>query len=373
MMNDALQLPRLVLAFGAVAALPAELRLLGVRRPLLMSDAGLAACGVPARVRAAAPQIEAVFDRVTENPIFADCDAAAQLYREQSCDGIVALGGGSVIDAAKLTAVVAGAGGRAADYAGASERIDRVAPILAMPTTAGTGSEATAGAGVHPDARSRTTGIGSPRIIPKTAICDPELALTLPPALTAATGIDALTHCVEGYLATSEAPLADVLALDGLARINRSLERATQDGADREARRDMTIAAFAGGAAIQKGLGPAHAIAIACGDQGVHHGKLSAMGLLASLEALEAQGEAHAVKLRDIARAMGLAPGVSVSAGLAALMTRLNLPTTLAAAGYRLGDLDNAAAHCAASHFNARSPYKPNAEQYKRMVETVAG
>lgn len=370
-MNAMLDLPRLLLDFGAVHALPEELSQLGIRKPLLISDPGLSACGVLARVRSAAPDIRDVFDRVTENPVLADCDAAAALYRAGDCDGIVALGGGSVIDASKLTAVIAGHGGQALDFATGSKQVTRaVVPLVVVPTTAGTGSEASSGAGVHPDSTSRTYGIASCFILPKLALCDPELTITLPPSLTAATGIDALTHCVEGYLATTVSPPADAMALDGIRRIVQYLERATRDGTEREARWHMMLAAFEGGAAIGKGLGPAHAIAICCGEQGVHHGKLSAIGLVASLSALE---EPCAERLRDVAAAMGLAPGTTVRDGLLQLMRRLHLPVSLAEAGYKVHDLDELAASSAANWFNETSPYQPNAAEYKAMLGGVMG
>ena len=369
-MKATLELPRLLLDFGAIMSLPDELDRLSIRTPLLMTDAGITACGILERVLGAAPAIDHVCDRIRENPVFADCDAAAAIYRDHDCDGIVALGGGSVLDAAKMTAVLAGQGGCAADFAGRSELISQAAaPIVAIPTTAGTGSEVSQSAGLHPDPVSRAVGIRSPFLMPRLTLCDPELTLTLPPGLTAATGIDALTHCVEGYLSTTPSPLADALALDGVRRAVAYLEAATLDGSDRTARWHMMAAAFAGGAAIGKGLGPAHAIAISCGDQGIHHGRLSAIGLLASLELLQ---EHCAPKLADIAVAMSLPTGETVRDWLSSFMHRLGLPTTLAQAGYRIGDLDILASACAASFFNATSPFKPGVAEYARVLTAVA-
>ncbi len=368
-MRANLQLPRLQLHSGAVATLVQELQFLGVSKPLLMSDAGVSRCGIVERVLAFAPAGTIVFAEVTENPIFADCDRAAAAYVAGACDCIVALGGGSVIDAAKLTAVVAGHGGCAADFAGHSEKIShRVAPLIVIPTTAGTGSECSPGAGVHPDATSHAAAIGGPFIIPKAAICDPDLTLSLPPSLTAATGIDALTHCMEGYLATTFAPLIDVLALDGIRRIFENLEIVVRDGTHAQGRLELMTAAFAGGVAIQKGLGPAHAIALAFGDQGIHHGKLSAIGLLASLRALEAK---QPEKLGAMAKAMGLPSGETARSGLHGLMVRLGLPTSLESAGYKIGPIDDLAAFCAVSHFNRTSPYQPSADAYAQMITSI--
>ena len=370
-MRANLQLPRLQLHDGAIRTLPLELQFHGVSKPLIMSDKGDVSCGIVEQVLQQAPAGTVVFDDVTESPIFANCDGAMEVYMRTGRDCIVAVGGGSVIDAAKLTAVIAGHGGRAADYAGHSERVTRsVVPLIVIPTTAGTGSECSPGAGVHPDKDSLEAPIGGPFIIPKSAICDPALTISLPPSLTAATGIDALTHCVEGFLAIPPSPLIDVLALDGIRRICANIELAVADGTNRTARLEMMTGAFASGVSIQKGLGPAHAIANSCGDQGVHHGKLSAIGLLASLGFLESR---EPLKLAEIHRSMNLETGVTVESGLRHLMERLKLPTTLRAAGYRTGQIEPIAKSCAISHFNRTCPHKPTESEYAEMIAVVLG
>ena len=368
-MRANLQLPRLQLHDGAIQTLPLELAFHGVSKPLLMSDKGVVRCGIVDQVLRFAPNDTVIFDNVTESPVFADCDAAMAAYVNGDCDCIVAVGGGSVIDAAKLTAVIAGHGGRAADFAGHSERVTRsVVPLIVIPTTAGTGSECSPGAGVHPDGKSREAPIGGPFIIPKSAICDPALTVSLPAGLTAATGIDALTHCVEGYLAVPASAFIDVLALDGIRRLCANIETVVRDGSDKTARLEMMTGAFASGVSIQKGLGPAQAIANTCGDQGVHHGKLSAIGLLASLKFLESR---EPEKLASIHQAMNLEAGVTVENGLRDLMQRLNLPTTLRAAGYNASSIDNLAQACVTSHFNRTAPYKPNESDYAEMISAI--
>jgi 4-hydroxybutyrate dehydrogenase len=370
-MRANLQLPRLQLHDGAVQTLPLELQFHGVSKPLVMTDKGVVACGIVEQVLRHAPSGTVVYDGVTESPVFANCDGAMAVYVASRCDCIVAVGGGSVIDAAKLTAVIAGHGGRAADFAGHSERVTRaVVPLIVVPTTAGTGSECSPGAGVHPDPLSLEAPIGGPFIIPKSAICDPALTISLPPSLTAATGIDALTHCVEGFMAVPASPLIDVLALDGIRRICANIELGVSDGGNRAARLEMMTGAFASGVSIQKGLGPAHAIANSCGDQGVHHGKLSAIGLLASLQFLETREPA---KLAEVHRAMDLARDVPVVVGLRQLMERLNLPTTLRAAGYRPDQIDRIAKSCAVSHFNMTCPHKPAESEYATLIASVLG
>ncbi|MBS0454880.1 MAG: iron-containing alcohol dehydrogenase [Proteobacteria bacterium] len=361
---NALHIPRTLFAAGAVDQLPAELAALGVRRPLLVTDRGIVATGIAARVMTACGDgaRPAVFDAVTENPLFADADAGAACYKAQHCDGVVALGGGSVIDTAKLIALLATHPGRVADYAGvAGARLGAAAPLVAIPTTAGTGSEASPSAGLHPDAGTPSVGINSRHLVPRLALLDPELTATLPPRLAAATGIDALSHCIEGYLSERDQPLGKAMALDGIARVARNLRRAASPGADSEARGEMLVAAFAGGVAIGMGLGPAHAIALTCSDQGFHHGVLSGIGLVAALDATAARVPQ---RMAAVNGALGLPAGASTAQGVAALMRELALPTTLAELGYAACDTGALARAAARSHFNLSAPFKPDEAAY---------
>jgi len=370
-MSVLLSIPKLLFGNGAVRALRDQLADLGARKPLLVTDRGLVACGVFARVLdtlggSSAESMRAVFADVPENPTYEGVDRAAALYRASGCDAVVAVGGGSVIDTAKLVAVLAGHPGAAQDYVGHSDRITRsTAALVAIPTTAGTGSEASPDAGLHPSANAPSSGVTSAYIVPRVAICDPELTLTLPPRLTAATALDALSHCIEGYLSSTNSPLVDTLALDGIGRAWAHMTAATDDGRDLAARGQLMLAAFAGGLAISKGLGPAHAIAIAAGDQGLHHGLLSGLGLVATAPLLQ-----HKVPVRyaDIACALGLAPDGEVASALRQMMLRLSLPASLEQMGYRLGSLPRLAGAAAASHFNLTSRYRPSAAEYAQMI-----
>jgi 4-hydroxybutyrate dehydrogenase len=162
-----------------------------------------------------------------------------------------------VRDAAEYLAVPRLAGQPGARF---SERV----PLVVVPTTAGTGSEASPDAGIHPTATTRSVGMSSEDLIPNVAILDPGLTLSPSPRLTAATAIDALSHCVEGYFSRRRSPLVDALLLDGIRPVGRALPAAFADGSNLEARAELMLAAFAGGVGIGMGLGPAHAIAIAC-------------------------------------------------------------------------------------------------------------
>ena len=363
-----LMLPRVLFAAGAIKALPAELASFGIRRPLLVTDKGLVAAGLPAKVIAACGDAVTplLFDGVTENPLFTDVNAGAASYAAHACDGVVAVGGGSVIDTAKMIALLATNAGSVADYAGVPNvRHGPAALLVVIPTTAGTGSEASPSAGIHPNAVTASVGMSSQHLVPKLAVLDPELTVTLPRRLTAATGIDALGHCIEGYLSNRDQPLGKSLALDGIRRVVRHLRRAVADGNDLDARGEMLLAAFTGGIAIGMGLGPAHAIAIVCSDQGFHHGVLSGIGLVCTLDAT---AEHVPERMAAIAEAFGVPVSASVAEGVANLMRELGLPATLAELGYAANDLQALAAAAERSHFNLSAPFRPNASQYAAFI-----
>jgi 4-hydroxybutyrate dehydrogenase len=366
-----LPLPRLVFGAGSLSALKAELTFLGVQRPLLMSDGGLERAGLVAKATDVMPATTVQFLEVPENPTADGADRAYALYRETRCDGIVALGGGSVIDTAKIVAAMA-AGGvtRAVELLGKPDSIrDGVAPLIAIPTTVGTGSESSPAAGLHPERHTRALGTRSPRLVPRVAICDPDLARTLPPRLIAATGVDALSHCIEGFFAEPANPIVDALALDGITRAFDSVRAATEPNGD-AARANLMAAAFAGGAAIHKGLGPAHAVAIVCGDQGVHHGVLVAAALPYTV-ALVAQ---HAVsKAERIAMALGIEHISDIPDALRALNDSLGMPATLREAGYRPAPMDEMVDSMVGSHFNRTSPYVPTHDDYRSIVQNLFG
>lgn len=372
-MSFLIQFPRIHLDFGAARVLPSELAACGIARPLLLTDQGLAKCGVLACVTdmLAGKNDVVVFDSVPENPTVAGVDAAIALYRRERCDGVVALGGGSVIDTAKAVAVLAGHSGPITNYLGKPEAIThRVAPLIVLPTTAGTGSEASRGAGIHADAKSRATGLNSHYIVPKVAICDPDLTLSLPPWLTAGTGMDALSHCIEGFLATTDNPPAKAVALDGMRHVAGFIERAVEDGDDREARKVLMVAALEGGMAIHMGLGPGHAIANTTGDQGLHHGM---MVTIAMPEVLRIMERHVPEKTRLVAEALGGKPDEGAADLVAALNGRVGIPATLRALGYEGGDLDEMAEEAARSHFLGRSPYRPSAAEFRTMLAAVMG
>ncbi|WP_414439753.1 iron-containing alcohol dehydrogenase [Burkholderia sp. 22PA0106] len=363
-----LSVPRTVSGNGALAALASELASLGVTRPLLVTDRGVVAAGLAARTTAAggAAARAVLFDDVTENPLFADVDRGAARYAREQCDGVIALGGGSVIDTAKVIALLATHRGSAADYFGARDaELGPGAPLIVIPTTAGTGSEASPSAGIHPDATTASAGLTSRHLVPRVAILDPALTLSLPRRLSAATAIDALSHCIEGYLSMGSVPLGKAIALDGIARVAGHVRRVVSHGDDVPAREQLLLAAFAGGVSIGMGLGPAHAVALTCSDQGFHHGILSGIGLVATLDfTAAAVGE----RCAPIHASLGFDASVTLAQGIAALMRELGLPATLAELGYAAADLPALARAAHASPFNRLAPARPSESDYLAML-----
>ena len=368
-MLPVLPLPRLVFGAGALTSVAAELAWIGVRRPLLMSDRGLERAGAVATLLRLLPPTTAQHLDVPENPTAAGADAAFGTFRAAACDGIVALGGGSVLDTAKMVAALASSDvACAADLIGKPEKIGlRVAPLIAIPTTAGTGSESSPVSALHRDTFGPPIGTRSPLMVPRVAICDPDLVRTLPPRLIAATGIDALAHCLEGYFAVPASPIIDALALDGLARAYNDIRTAIRVDGD-DARASMMVAAFAGGAAIHKGLGPAHAVAGAFGDQELHHGTLVAAALPLTVDLVAAHAPANAAR---VAAALGLRDANGIGAALQELMRALGLPASLRTAGYKATSIDKLVDEMLSSPFNRASPYKPTHGEYAEVARKL--
>jgi choline dehydrogenase len=270
---------RLVHGPGAVNGLAEELTALGVSRPMLVTDPGVVAAGLTDRVL---PQLDGavVFQDVRPNPDIELVDRAADAYREAGCDGVVGLGGGSSLDTAKAVGVVAAHGGSIARYEWGRDPIEhRIPPLVAVPTTAGTGSEVTLWAVITDHDRKLKFNVGgTPLIGAHVALIDPELMLGLPPAVTAATGMDALSHAVECYTCDYHQPFADAVALHAIELVARWLRIAVHEGGNLEARTHMAHAATLGGMAYgTESAGAAHAMSQSAG--GVHdcpHGALTA-------------------------------------------------------------------------------------------------
>jgi len=367
--------------FGAVKLLLQECERASIRKPLVVSDAGVRAAGVlDIALAALKPLAHAVFDQTPSNPTEAAVRAAVQCYRDNGCDGLVAVGGGSSIDLAKGVAIAATHAGPLKTYAtiegGSALITDRVAPLIAVPTTAGTGSEVARGAIIILD-DGRKLGFHSWHLVPKTAICDPDLTAKLPALLTAATGMDAIAHCLETFMAGAINPPADGIALDGLERGWAHIEAATRGGDNREARWNMMSASMQGAMAFQKGLGCVHSLSHSLGgvDPRLHHGTLNAVFLPAVVRFnASAESMLKDRRLARIAHAMGLgscdAEGNTVAQAIVAMNRRLGLPSGLAAMGVRRALFERIIDGAMADHCHKTNPRLATRDDYRHMLET---
>jgi alcohol dehydrogenase class IV len=365
---------------GVVDLLRDECGRIGIRRPLVVSDAGVRAAGVlDAALSRLADLPHAVFDGTPSNPTEAAVRAACRVLRAHACDGIVAVGGGSSIDLGKGVAIAATHDGPLATYAtieGGSARItDRVLPLVAVPTTAGTGSEVARGAIVIVD-DGRKLGFHSWHLVPKAALLDPELTRALPPRLTAATGMDAVAHCIETFLAPAVNPPADGIAIDGLVRGWSHLERAVRDGNDLDARWQMMSASMQGALAFQKGLGCVHSLSHSLGglNPALHHGTLNAVFLPAVIR-FNAQAESvrRERRIERLAQAAGLAScdadGEALAEAVRALNADLGLPTGLSAMGVTASMFDRVIDGAMADHCHKTNPRIATRDDYRAMLE----
>ena len=364
-------LTRVEFGEGQVSRLQEFLDLLGVKRPLLCTDRGLVATGLVARIGDLLKTPPAIFDGTPANPTEEAVLAAHAQYVAEGCDGIVGLGGGSALDLAKGVRLLTGHAGPLAQYtlvAGGLARIHgRICPLIAVPTTAGTGSEV-GRAAVIITAEGRKLGIISPHMLPSIALCDPELTYGLPPGLTAATGMDAISHCLETFMAPSFNPPADAIALDGLMRGWRSIEAATRDGANKSARNDMMVCALEGALAFQKGLGAVHALTHPLGairQLNLHHGTLNAVLMPA---VLRFNRSAIGGKWDQLQAFFGEAPDVAV----AKLNQRLGMPSGLAAMGVSEDMLRPVAEDAMKDHCHATNPRPATPDDYVAMLHDSA-
>ncbi|MFZ9856507.1 MAG: iron-containing alcohol dehydrogenase [Limisphaerales bacterium] len=273
---------------GSLAELPEALKSMGIGKPLVVTDAGLSRTDAFRRLvttlgESGRDRDWFVFDGVHPNPIEDDVRIPAALFREKGCDGVIAIGGGSPLDAGKAARLLAKHPGfplarfyeQPADWSG-------LAPLIAIPTTAGTGSEVGRSSVITLDSTRRKAVLFHPELLARLVILDPELTTGLPPKLTAATGADALTHCIESYTCPDFHPMCDGIALEGIRLVVEALPKAVQDGMDLDARGKMLVAAAMGAVAFQKDLGAVHSLAHPLSTLcGMHHGLANALCLIA--------------------------------------------------------------------------------------------
>lgn len=338
---------------GVCTALPEILTRYGLGAPLVVTDRSLRELGVVDR---AGLSDAVVFDGVETNPSEAQAALAFDVFLSAKCDSVLAIGGGSSIDLAKVVALKVNHDGDLRDYAivegGPGSILGEVPPVVAVPTTAGSGSEVGRAALMTVDDGDKL-GFLSPKLLPVAAVCDPELTLTMPRSLTAATGMDAISHCVEAILSPRENPVAGSLATDGLRRGTRAIKRAAEDGQDRDAREAMMWCSLLGGMAFQKGLGAVHSLSHPLGrltHLKLHHGTLNALFLP---HVIRYNASFYETSLQGVASAVG---GVDPAAFFEDLLRALSLPRCLSDLGVTDRDLVSSAPLAAADHCTATNP-----------------
>ena len=332
-----------VLGNGSIATIGDHVRRVGASRALVVCDPGVVKAGIAEKVRkvledGGLPAM--IFDRVDPNPIEPNVTNGVVAFRSHRADIVVSVGGGSPLDVGKLIALKVTHDRPLADYddaTGGDKFISpNIPPIINVPTTAGTGSEVGRSGVVTLKSTGRKTVIFSPYLMAKAAILDPELTVSMPPHVTAATGFDALTHCIEAYLALGDHPMADGIALLGIELCAKNLPRAVEAGADLVARGAMMKAAMMGAVAFQKGLGVCHSLAHPLSsEKNLHHGLANALCLPAVCDFNNA---AVPDRIERVRRSVDL-QSTSLSNALRALREKLGLPSGLAAEGIQRSDI----------------------------------
>jgi alcohol dehydrogenase class IV len=360
---------------GRIAELPAACARLGIERPLLVTDEGLRDAPMVKRARALMAGT-GLFARVRGNPVAANVEEGLTAYRAGSHDGVIAFGGGSALDAGKVIAFMSGQTRPLWDFEDVGDWWTRadvkgIAPVVAVPTTAGTGSEVgRAGVVVNEETHQKKI-IFHPLMMPGVVISDPELTVGLPPAITAATGLDAFVHCFEAYCAPGFHPLADGIALEGMRLIQAYLPRACEQGTDLEARSRMLAAASMGATAFQKGLGGVHAIAHPVGAHfNTHHGLTNAVLLpyvmIYNRPAIEA-------RVATVARVLDLKgePFAALFDWVLGFRKRLKIPHTLADIGVPATTAETIGREAALDPSAGGNPQPADAAAYARIFRAA--
>jgi 4-hydroxybutyrate dehydrogenase len=355
---------------GAVALLPEILAEKGLERPMLVTDTGIVAAGLVDRLDCST---SATFSGVSPNPTQQNVMDGVKVFRDAECDGIIALGGGSPIDCAKAVSLMVTHKEPLEQYAlirgGLSKLTDDKPPVIAIPTTSGTGSEVGRATLIAFDTTTKLAIVG-PAIIPDVAICDPELTSGLPPGLTAATGMDAISHCVETFCSPKFNPVADAIALDGLQRACSNLQTAVDDGTNLQARSEMMMGSMQGALAFQKGLGMIHSLSHPLGaiPKQLHHGTLNSIFLP---HVLRYNNEACPKKMVRMADVIGLGKGEKLADYFEQLANDIGLASRLSELSTTAEDLAPLAEPAFADHSTATNPRPLTAKDCATMYRAA--
>jgi 4-hydroxybutyrate dehydrogenase len=354
---------------GSREDLPGLLSQLKITRPLLVTDEGIMSAGIPDQLPA---KSTALFSGIESNPSEESVLAGLDIYRANDCDGIIALGGGSPIDCAKCISLLATHEGTLESYAfaygGHLKITANKPPLIAIPTTAGTGTEV-GRAGLVTMSSGSKLAIVSAHLYPDWSICDAELTLGLPPSLTAATGMDAVSHCIETYCSPRYNPVADAIAIDGLVRAVNNIRSAYRDGSNIEARCEMMMAATQGALSFAKGLGAVHAVSHPLGalkDRRLHHGTLNAVLMPHVIRFNVGTIES---RINDMTNALGITSGAdSFCTFLNQLLDDLELPHSLGDMGVIDSDLSHIPEAALIDHCAATNPREMTLENTAQLL-----
>ena len=358
---------------GSIKNISSVLQALGVKNPLICTDPGLASIWMSDKIRGLLSNelSPAFYEETPANPTEEAVNIALKAYKENNCDGVIGFGGGSSMDLAKAVALMANHEGEVVDYSvneGGVGKINKTMPMIAIPTTSGTGSEVSLGAVIIMN-DGRKLILASDHLRPDAAICDPELTLGLPPVLTAGAGMDALTHCIEAILSPVIDPPAEAVGLDGVEKVvgEESLIRAVKDGQDKEARWNMMMASTEGAMAFSKGLGAVHSMSHAIGaDQELrlHHGTLNGV-ILPTI--LRFNRDHVGNKYSKILRAMGKDKSNDLAEEIEILNKAIGLPSGLKEMGITEEMIPGLVAHSMTDPSNATTPRLPSQEEWEKL------
>ncbi|WP_162652792.1 iron-containing alcohol dehydrogenase [Lentilitoribacter sp. Alg239-R112] len=350
----------------------------GMKKPLLVTDRGLASMDITKRtldILEASGLGRGMFSEVDPNPTDNNAEEGVRIYREGGYDGVVAFGGGSGLDLAKVIALMAGQTRPLWDFEDVDDwwtraDADAIAPIVAVPTTAGTGSEVGRASIITKSDSQEKKIIFHPKLLPTVVICDPELTVGMPQFLTAGTGLDAFAHCVEAYSSPHYHPMSQGIALEGMRLVKEYLPRAYADGTDIEARAHMMSAAAMGATAFQKGLGAIHALSHPIGAiYHTHHGTTNAVCMPA---VLQFNKDAIEERFNSAAAYLDIEGGFS---GFCTYVDDLNasmkIPKTLSELGIENPDMDRLVKGALADPSTGGNPIEMNEQNTRKLLEEL--
>lgn len=358
---------------GAIKKISEVLSMHGIKNPLICSDPGLSSLGMTDQISDLISDdlSPSLYEETPPNPTEKAVNEALKIFKANNCDGVVGFGGGSSIDLAKSVALMANHEGSLVEYSvneGGYEKIGETVPMIAIPTTSGTGSEVSVGSVIIMN-DGRKLILASPHLMPNAAICDPELTVGLPPILTAGSGMDALTHCIEAILSPINDPPAEAVGIDGIEKIikENSLIRACKDGKDMDARWDMMMASTEGAMAFSKGLGAVHSMSHAIGanqELRLHHGTLNAV-ILPSV--LRFNKDHVGDKYTRIALAMGKNESLNLANEIEKLNENIGMPCSLSEMGITEDMIPELIAHATTDPSNLTTPRLPSQEDWEKL------